>query len=121
MKIMRQNMLMTIFLIGVFNCAQRYNIRNMIQLPDAQYLHQIKKGSTVTYGTGNYRVQDDGKGFLHIIIKENGDRKKLGIKQLLFFEPGSFQDYVFNGWFEVYPTYQEYQSFASSELKCLEV
>jgi len=86
---------------------------------EPQYIHQIKKGVTVTYGQSSYRVQDDGKGFLHIVVKCNGERKKIGIKQLLFFDPGSLQDYIFNGWFELYSTYKEYCSYASAEANCL--
>jgi hypothetical protein len=82
---------------------------------EPQYLHQIKKGVTVKYGNSTYRVQDDGKGFLHIIVSEKGQRKKIGIQKLLFFHPGSLQDYIFNGWFEFYD-YDEYKSFAETEM-----
>ena len=38
-----------------------------------QYFNQIKKGSTVMYGKQDYRVQDDGRGYLHIIVFEDGN------------------------------------------------
>ena len=84
---------------------------------EPQYVHQIKKGSTVTYGESSYRVQDDGRGFLHIVVKEKGERKKISIKQLLFCEVGSIQDHVFNGWFDVYDSFEEYNSFATAEFE----
>lgn len=69
------------------------------------------------YGNKPYRVQDDGKGFLHIIVFEQGKRKKIAVSSLPFFEPGSLQDYIFNGWFDLYDSYELYRSFMSAELK----
>ncbi len=34
-----------------------------------QYIDNFKKGSVVTYGNKDYHVQDNGKGYLHIIEK----------------------------------------------------
>lgn len=86
-------------------------------MTDVQYFNQIKKGSTVSYGNKDYRVQDDGKGFLHIIVIEEGKRKKISIASMEhhFFEPGSKADYIFNGWYKMY-TEQEFYSFASAEI-----
>lgn len=68
------------------------------------------------YGNKAYRVQDDGKGFLHIIVFEESKRKKIAVSSLSFFEPGSMADYVFNGWFELYDTYETFNSFMLAEL-----
>jgi hypothetical protein len=81
-----------------------------------QYNINISKGDTVTYGNKHYRVQDDGKGFLHIIVFEEGKRKKIAISNLQFFEPGSMADYVFNGWFDIYDQYQLFHSYMLAEL-----
>ena len=81
-----------------------------------QYLINTKVGDTVTYGSTNYRVQDDGKGFKHIVVQHNGQRKKVGLKQVLLFEPGTLADYIFNGWFEVYSDFETWQQFTAAEL-----
>jgi hypothetical protein len=86
-----------------------------MQVPDVQYIHQIQKGSTVMHGNKHYRVQDDGRGYLHIIVQEQGKRKKIGIDKILFFEPSTQTDYVFNGWFYIY-TWEEYYSYCQAEL-----
>lgn len=86
----------------------------MINYPDPQYITTIKKGDTVTYGTGSYRVQDD-RGYLHIIVKESGTRKKIPLKELLF-DYGSYQDYVFNMWWQVYESFEIFQSYAAAEI-----
>jgi hypothetical protein len=83
-----------------------------------QYFNQIKKGFTVSYSNSNYRVQDDGKGYLHIIVFENGKRKKIGIDKLSFFYPGTKADWVFNEWWKIYE-WEEFESFANAELAWL--
>lgn len=83
----------------------------------AQYYINTKKGDTVMYGNKPYRIQDDGKGFLHIIVFEQGKRKKIAVSSLSFFEPGSMADYIFNGWFEMYDSYELYRSFMSAEMQ----
>ena len=82
---------------------------------DTQYFENIEKGFTVIYGKKPYRVQDDGKGFLHIIVHENGKREKIGIKKLKekSFQIGSMADYVFNCWFELYD-YEQYKSILAT-------
>lgn len=82
-----------------------------------KYFNQIKKGTTVTYGKQDYRVQDDGRGYLHIIVFEDGKRKKIGIDKLEgnFFEPGTKADWVFNGWWHHYE-YDEFKTFAAAEI-----
>ena len=80
-----------------------------------QYKETIKKGNTVIYGNKPYRVQDDGKGFLHIIIFENGKRKKIGIDKMNLFEYGTEADYIFNEWWMLYPDYITFQQFAAAE------
>lgn len=84
-------------------------------MPDPQYIESIQKGSTVIYGNKPYRIQDDGKGFLHIIIFENGKRKKISVDKLLFFEYGSEADYVFNEWYKIYPSFEVFNQYASAE------
>lgn len=84
-------------------------------MPDPQYIESVKKGTTVMYGNKPYRVQDDGRGYLHIIVFENGKRKKVGIDKLLFFEYGTEPDYVFNQWWKIYNSFSMFQSFAAAE------
>lgn len=84
-------------------------------MPDPQYIESIQKGSTVIYGNKPYRIQDDGKGFLHIIIFENGKRKKISVDKLLFFEYGSEADYVFNEWYKIYPSFEIFNQYANTE------
>ena len=88
----------------------------MIQFTCPQYLESIKKGCTVIYGNKPYRVQDDGKGFLHIIVFEDGKRKKMPVSKVdVWFEFGSEADWVFNGWWKIYPDYELFKSFAENE------
>lgn len=88
---------------------------------DAQYFEDVKKVVTVSYGKKDYRVQDDGRGFLHIIVFEEGKRKKIGIEKLKqkSFEPGSMADYVFNGWFQIYDSEKMFSEFAKAEVSWL--
>ena len=84
-----------------------------------QYLASIKKGDTVMYGNRPYRVQDDGRGFLHIIVFD-GKRKKVALKDVdVWFEYGSEPDWVFNGWWKIYPDYETFKQFASSDMAWL--
>jgi len=85
---------------------------------DPQYIEGIIKGSTVSYGKTDvrkYKVQDDGKGYLHIIVFEDGKRKKIGIDKLHFFEYGTEADWVFNEWWKIYPDYEVFKQFANNE------
>ncbi len=82
-----------------------------------QYFNQIKKGDTVTTCFGSYRVQED-RGHLHIVMKINGQRKKKTITQDMFWEPGTKEDYIFNGWFDFYEL-NEFLSFAAAEINWL--
>jgi len=88
-----------------------------MQLPKVQYFHQIRKGSEVMYGNKSYRVQED-RGYLHIIVIEDGKRTKKAITKDMFCEAGSMADYVFNRWFEIY-TPEEFLSYAAAELNWL--
>lgn len=83
------------------------------QYPDPQYLHKLKKGSSVKHWSGIYRAQDD-KGWLHIIITANGRREKVSVERLCM-PPGSIQDYIFNGWHQHY-SWDEYRTFAAAEM-----
>ncbi len=93
----------------------------MIQFPQPQYFNQIKKGVTVSYGNKPYRVQDDGHGYLHIIIFDDSKRKKIGIDKLKdnYFEPGTKADWVFNDWWKFYE-YNEFKTFAAAEIAWLQ-
>jgi hypothetical protein len=89
---------------------------------EPQYLKSVTKGSTVTYGKKPYRVQDDGKGkdgkpgYLHIIVFENGQRKKVAIEKIdVWFDYGSHPDWIFNGWYKIYPDYEIFKQFAEAE------
>lgn len=86
-----------------------------------QYNAPLKKGDTVSYGNKPYRVQDDGNGWLHIIVQTNGSRKKIAVKELgtANFIYGSQADYVFNEWWKIYPDYYLFKQFASAEISWL--
>lgn len=86
-------------------------------ITEYQYISTIKKGDTVTYGNGSYRVQND-RGYLHIIVKEGGIRRKISVESILF-EYGSIADYIFNHWWEVYQSYDVFRAYALSELAWL--
>lgn len=91
----------------------------MIEGLNYQYLTNVEKGNTVTHGDKHYRVQDDGKGYhLHIIVQQNGSRKKVSIEQLRLkaFEPGSTADYIFNEWWKIYNNENQYRQFACAEI-----
>ena len=79
-----------------------------------QYYSQFKKGDTVTYNKKSYRVQED-RGHKYIIVKTSGEREKINLKRLFPFEPGTLQDYIFNGWFELYDQATYFQ-FVNCEL-----
>lgn len=85
-------------------------------MSEPQYIESITKGSTVMHGNKPYRVQDDGKGFLHIITFESGTRKKIAVKDVdLWFEYGTDTDWIFNGWYKIYHDYEVFRQFAESE------
>ncbi len=85
------------------------------------YVINAKKGDTVSYGDGTYRVHDDGKGWLHIIIQKNNVRKKISIDKVkeAATEPGSKADYVLNEWWQLYDDYETFASFAAAEINWL--
>lgn len=86
-----------------------------------QYLENIQKGSTVMYGNKPYRVQDDGKGFLHIITFDQGKRKKLAIDKVdIWFEYGTEPDYIFNGWWKIYNDFNQFRQYALAEIAWLQ-
>ena len=60
------------------------------------YLTVSKGDNTVTYGNKVYRVQND-RNHLHIIVRVNGDRKKLTIKHKPERPYNVFCDYYLNG------------------------
>jgi len=66
------------------------------------------------YGNKPYRVQDD-RGYIHIIVFENG-RKKIALKDVqIWFEYGSEPDWIFNGWYKIYPDHEVFRQFADNE------
>jgi len=80
-----------------------------------QYIDNFKKGDTVMYGNKPYRVQDDGRGFLHIIVFEP-KRRKVALKDVqIWFEYGSHPDWIFNGWYKIYPDYEVFKQYADNE------
>jgi hypothetical protein len=61
-------------------------------------------------------VQDDGRGFLHIVTFEQGKRKKIALKDVqVWFEYGSYQDWIFNGWWKIYSNYETFRQFAEND------
>lgn len=86
-----------------------------------QYVINPKKGDTVSYGNGAYRVHDDGRGWLHIIVQGNNVRRKISIDKVKesATEPGSMADYVLNEWWRLYEDYDTFQSFVKAELAWL--
>lgn len=85
----------------------------MIYNINPKYISNVKKGDSVTFGNGSYRVQED-KGWLHIVVKENGIRKKWGVADILF-EFGSESDFVFNNWWTIYPSYEVFKQYCDLE------
>lgn len=83
---------------------------------EPQYIESIQKGHTVMYGNKPYRVQDDGRGFLHIVTFEQGKRKKIALKDVqVWFEYGSEPDWIFNKWWKLYPDYEVFKQYADNE------
>jgi len=84
------------------------------------YLHKPEPGFTVMYGDKAFRIHDDGKGWLHIILQEKGRRKKIGLDRLreTTFEYGSEEDWKINGWWQIYD-YESFRGFAEAERACV--
>ena len=61
-----------------------------------------QRTNTVTYGNKNYRVQND-RGHLHIVITENGQRKKLTVKHKPEIKYNVFYHYVLEGVQQTHP------------------
>lgn len=80
-------------------------------MSDIQYIEQAQKGFTVSYGDRSYRIQDDGKGWLHIVV----NKKKVDLKKIHLFDYGSEADWVFNQWYQIYPDYEQFRTFADNE------
>jgi hypothetical protein len=80
-----------------------------------QYIEQVSEGCSLQYKGKVYRVQND-KGWLFIFVTIDGKRKKIGIDKVqVWFEYGSFPDWVFNEWWRVYPDFETFRTFATSE------
>lgn len=97
-------------------------IQNEIYGFKYQYIFKPKKGDTVSYGNAVYRVHDDGRGWLHIIVQEKGIRKKISIDKVIESSTiyGSEADYVLNEWWRLYENYETFQSFAAAEISWLD-
>lgn len=82
------------------------------------YVINAQKGDTVSYGDGTYRVHDDGKGWLHIIVQRNTVRKKVSLDTVAqaSYMPGTEADYALNEWWRLYD-FETYRSFALAELQ----
>lgn len=63
------------------------------------YLTVHGEGNTATYGNSVYRIQND-RGHLHIVVRENGMRKKITVKRVGI---DCVFDYVFGGGSVDYP------------------
>lgn len=82
---------------------------------DYQYIEQIKEECSLQYCGRVYRVQND-KGWLFIFATIGGKRKKISIEKVqVWFEYGSSQDWIFNEWYNLYPDYETFKSFAENE------
>lgn len=85
-------------------------------IPEPQYIESIRKGDTVIYGNKPYRVQDDGRGFLHIIVFD-GKRRKIALEDIrVWFDYGTKADYAFNQWWRIYPDYETFRLFSEHEI-----
>lgn len=61
-----------------------------------------KTTNTVTYGSQKYRVQND-RGHLHIIVREEGRRKKITVKHKPEYKYNVFFHYYLEGVQETHP------------------
>ena len=81
-----------------------------------QCIENLKAGDSVQFQNKSYRVVND-KGWLHIYPTVNGKRVKVDAKKGLF-NYGSFQDWLFNGWFEQYE-YEQFKTFAEADINSI--
>lgn len=82
---------------------------------DYQYIEQVKEGCSLHYCGRVYRVQND-KGWMFVFATVEGKRKKIGIEKVqVWFEYGSYQDWVFNNWYQVYSDYEIFKQYADVE------
>ena len=79
-----------------------------------QCIENVKEGDSVQFEGKMYRVQND-KGWLYIYPTVRGKREKVGIERLLF-NAGTMGDYVFNGWFQIYKSFEEFKNYMEWEL-----
>lgn len=61
-----------------------------------------KVTNTVTYGNQKYRVQND-RGHLHIVVREDGQRKKITVKHKPEYQYNVFFHYYLEGFQETHP------------------
>lgn len=79
-----------------------------------QYIESYFPSCSVSFGNKRYRVQND-KNWLHIVVIENGKRRKVDLRHILF-EYGSEADWIFNEWYKIYPEYEQFRTFAEHEI-----
>ena len=89
----------------------------MVDTTDFQCVENIKEGHSVQFENKMYRVQND-KGWLYIYPNIKGKRKKKDVKSLLF-EAGTIADYIFNGWWGIYNSFELYKQYTKTELNWL--
>lgn len=82
-----------------------------------QYIESYFPGCSVMFGNKCYRVQND-KNWLHIVVVENGKRRKIDLRNFLF-DYGTKADYIFNEWYQIYPDYEQFKTFAENEISSL--
>lgn len=82
-----------------------------------KYIEQVKRGDSVQYMQKLHTVQEyNGMPFIQY-TDVDGKRKRLYIKHHpdYMFEFGSEPDWVFNGWYKIYPDYELFRQYAESE------
>jgi hypothetical protein len=95
--------------------TQHPYLRNKNYMTDFKYIEQVFEGCSLQFGQRMYRVHND-KGWLFIFPTVEGKRKKIGIDKLgCWWEYGSPEDWAINGWYNLYPDYQVFKSFADNE------
>lgn len=81
-------------------------------MPETQYIQQAREGDFVTFEGKRHKIIFNGEP--HIQYRENGKRVRKYLRDFLF-EYGSMQDYVFNGWFKMYPDYEIFKQYTQAE------
>jgi len=86
---------------------------------EPKYIQQLKKGDSVQYMQKLHTVQEwKGKLFIQYTDKKDNQRKRLYMVKHpdYLFTYGSFQDWIFNDWYRIYPDYEVFRTFAENDL-----